>query len=145
LIPSAATITHPSPTFDRSDLRLLMTRFYDRARRDPLLGPVFDRAIAPDAWAAHIDNLADFWSSVLLAAGTYRGNPAARHAALPDLDAAHFVRWLAIFETTARETLRAADAKRVIRSATNMGKGLQRVVLANRRAVVHLEAHPPTT
>ena len=36
-------------------IRSLVDTFYARVRRDPLLGPVFDRAI--EDWGAHLDKL----------------------------------------------------------------------------------------
>ena len=43
-----------------------------------------------------------FWSSVALMSGRYHGQPMAKHLPLP-IDARHFDRWLALFETTARD------------------------------------------
>jgi hemoglobin len=57
-------------------------------RRDPLLGPVFDRAIGADSWPAHRDKMYGFWSSVMLTTGRYKGNPLAVHAMVPDIDEA---------------------------------------------------------
>ena len=53
----------------------MVERFYSKARRDPLIGPVFNRAI--EDWDEHLHKLRDFWSSVMLTSkapvGTYRG------------------------------------------------------------------------
>lgn len=124
--------TRSAPTLTEVEIRDLVTAFYARARADAELGPVFDRAIAADAWPQHLDRMVTFWSSILLAAGTYRGNPASRHATLPGLTPEHFVRWLALFESVAGEVLTTSDAERVTRIATNMGRGLQRVALHHR-------------
>jgi hemoglobin len=43
-----------------------------------------------------------FWSSVALSTGVYQGRPMPKHLPLP-IDAAHFDRWLALFEATTRE------------------------------------------
>ncbi len=123
------TMSLPAPNLDEETIRQLVTAFYARARNDASLGPIFERTIAAEAWPQHLDRMVTFWSSVLLAAGTYRGNPASRHALLPDLTPDHFVRWLALFESVAFDVLPAADAERVTRIATNMGRGLQRVAL----------------
>ncbi len=75
--------------------------FYGRVRRDGVLGPIFEAAI--DDWDAHLAKLCDFWSSVLLMTGRFKGSPMQAHAALPDIRKSHFARWLHLFETTVRE------------------------------------------
>ena len=81
-------------------IALLVRTFYDRARRDALIGPVFEAAVAD--WDDHIGKITDFWSSVMLRTGRYQGRPMRPHLILP-LTGAHFDRWLALFEATARE------------------------------------------
>ena len=80
----------------------LVHAFYAKVRRDPALGPIFDAAIG-DGWDAHLAKLCDFWSSVTLMTGRFKGAPMAAHAALPDIGPAHFARWLELFGETARE------------------------------------------
>jgi hemoglobin len=36
------------------DITTVVDAFYVKVRRDPVLGPVFARAIADDAWPAHL-------------------------------------------------------------------------------------------
>jgi hemoglobin len=75
--------------------------FYAEVRRDPALGPIFNGAIA-DRWDEHLAKLCDFWSSVLLMTGRFKGQPMAVHAALPDARPTHFARWLHLFSQTVR-------------------------------------------
>ena len=79
----------------------LVHAFYDRIRTDPVLGPVFGRAIAD--WDPHLAKMCDFWSSVMLMSGRYHGTPMQVHAALAEIQLEHFPRWLALFGETARE------------------------------------------
>jgi len=83
-------------------IRNLVDRFYARIRRDAVLGPIFDRAIG-DHWPEHLAKLADFWSSVMLTSGRYKGNPLAAHAKVAALEAPMFALWLALFRATAEE------------------------------------------
>ena len=78
----------------------LVDRFYEKARRDPLIGPVFNAAI--DDWDEHLRKLHDFWSSVMLTTGRYKGNPMAAHMKLP-IEPHFFERWLALWQETAAE------------------------------------------
>lgn len=97
------TTTHPGAVHDGIDEALigrLVRTFYDRARLDPLIGPVFNEAVTN--WDHHIGKIADFWSGVMLRTRRYDGRPMRPHLILP-LEPAHFDRWLDLFEATARE------------------------------------------
>ena len=78
----------------------LVHAFYDKVRADAVLGPVFDARIRD--WEPHLAQMCAFWSSVALMTGRYHGTPMVKHAPLP-VDAAHFDRWLELFEQTAHE------------------------------------------
>ena len=78
----------------------LVRAFYDKVRTDPMLAPVFDARIRD--WEPHLQQMCAFWSSVALMSGRYHGTPMVKHVPLP-VDAAHFDRWLDLFEQTARE------------------------------------------
>lgn len=75
--------------------------FYGRVRADAVLGPIFEAHVAD--WESHLARLCDFWSSVMLMTGRFKGTPMRTHAALPGLKASHFARWLAIWKQTAGE------------------------------------------
>ena len=62
-------------------IRDLVHTFYARVRRDPLIGPIFNRVV--EDWPAHLDKLCAFWSSVTLMTGRYKGTPMKVHAELP--------------------------------------------------------------
>ncbi len=85
-------------------IRAVVEEFYRHARLDPVIGPVFNRVIAPQAWPHHLDVITDFWSSMLLGTGRYGGRPMPKHMAIPELADHHFQRWLSLFRQTA-ETL----------------------------------------
>lgn len=81
-------------------VRAVVDDFYAKARRDPVIGPVFNRVIADADWPAHLAVIADFWSSMLLGTGRYAGRPMPKHLAISDLGDAHFERWLGLFRET---------------------------------------------
>jgi len=85
---------------DEAMIRAVVDSFYADVRRDPLIGPIFNRIIAPEAWPHHLDLIADFWSSMLLGTGRYGGRPMPKHMAIPELADPHFMRWLALFRRT---------------------------------------------
>jgi hemoglobin len=89
----------PAPQLQDAELRPLIECFYERVRADPLLGPVFAGAVHD--WADHHARLADFWSSVMLGSGRYKGNPVALHMLHADaMTAERFERWLALWKET---------------------------------------------
>jgi hemoglobin len=47
----------------------------------------------------------DFWSSVMLTTGRYKGNPLAVHLRVEGLEESMFASWLALFRATAEELL----------------------------------------
>ncbi|HEY0146133.1 MAG TPA: group III truncated hemoglobin [Methylovirgula sp.] len=85
---------------DDQSIRLLISTFYSQAREDELIGPIFAAAVVD--WDEHIENIANFWSSVMLRTTRYKGRPLRPHLILP-LKGEHFDRWLQLFESTARE------------------------------------------
>ena len=107
---------------DEAAIARLVHAFYARAREDGLLGPVFEAAV--DDWPEHLDTLVRFWCSVLLRAGTYRGNPMAAHRPL-ELDDRHFAGWLALWETTAHEVMPPEQARHVVDTAQRIGRSLR--------------------
>jgi hemoglobin len=88
---------------DDGAIRAVVDEFYARARRDDVIGPVFNRIIPDAEWPDHLSKIADFWSSMLLGTGRYNGRPMPKHMAIPDLSDAHFMRWLRLFRETVEE------------------------------------------
>lgn len=89
----------------------LAHQFYQKIGADHELGPVFNQAIEPQEWPAHLSKMCDFWSSIMLKSGRYHGNPFIKHKALPDFDPVLFDRWLALFFETAHEVFSDEAAK----------------------------------
>ncbi|HLR12534.1 MAG TPA: group III truncated hemoglobin [Burkholderiaceae bacterium] len=125
-----------SPFCTHDEITTMVYRFYDDIRSDPELGPIFNAHI--DNWDIHLDTMVKFWSSLLLGTASFRGNPMPKHAALPDLDASLFHRWLQLFDHTT-QTLdnpllaeRAHDFAR--RIARRLWQGYQ---------MYHRPGHPP--
>jgi hemoglobin len=78
----------------------LVSRFYGKARKDPMIGPLFEQVV--DDWDEHLAKLSDFWSSVMLTTGRYKGNPMAAHMRQP-IEPEFFDRWLELWRETTGE------------------------------------------
>ena len=111
----------PDTVLDEASLAGFLDAFYARVRRDPLVGPVFAAAIPEPDWPRHMAVIRDFWSSVLLKSGRYKGNPFGRHQALGVLTPEHFARWLGLFEATAAERFTPELAAALVGRAPPLG------------------------
>lgn len=86
----------------REDVYVLVSSFYDKVRKDKVLGPFFE--IIED-WDEHLEKLTDFWQSNLFLKTRYYGNPLDAHikadkANNHSISELHFGRWLNLwFET----------------------------------------------
>ncbi len=102
LLPTAVPINEARKSI-RSSIR-----FTPGVRDDATIGPIFNEQV--EDWPVHLALLKSFWASVLLGAGTFRGNPLEKHMMLP-LEPEHFQVWLRLFRETAREVLRPEGAE----------------------------------
>ena len=100
----------------------LVRGFYARVRADEMLAPIFDARIKE--WEPHLQQMCAFWSSVALMSGRYHGAPMPKHLPLP-VDAAHFDRWLELFEATAAEVCPVEAAEHFVERAHRIAASLE--------------------
>ena len=89
---------------DRSDVDLLVRRFYQAVIPDSVLGPIFE-AMRVD-WSVHIPKLVDFWAGRLLGERGYVGNPVGAHQPVLDrcpFGDAELDHWVELWEETVDE------------------------------------------
>lgn len=108
----------------------LVHAFYGRIRRDPALGPIFNRIITD--WDPHLARMCDFWSSVTLMSGRFKGAPMAAHARIEGLRPTHFARWLHLWRETAAEVCEPPAAALFIAKAEMIAESLQLGIAASR-------------
>lgn len=106
---------------DETSLRRFVEEFYTRMRAEPVLGPIFAARITD--WEPHLRRMTDFWSSVALMTGRYRGRPVEAHAGLP-INWTHFERWLVLFRQTAMDSLPPDGAAHLIERAERIARSL---------------------
>lgn len=123
---SAAAAECRTMRFDgitEESLRHLVNVFYAKVRSDPLIGPVFNAAIAD--WPEHLDKLQCFWSSIMLTSGRYKGRPLPAHIKHADaISPASFERWLAIWRETTGEMLDPQSAAALQEKAGRIAESL---------------------
>lgn len=81
----------------RIDVQLLVHSFYDKIRKDTILGPIFNGIISD--WETHLELLTDFWETQLFLKRKYLGNPVTTHQEVDDktngtITPEHFGLWL---------------------------------------------------
>ena len=109
---------------DEAGLRTLVDRFYERVRADAELGPIFNDAIHD--WPEHLARLTDFWHSVMLTSGRYKGQPVPAHMKhreriTPEL----FERWLGLWAQTTAELMQPDAAAAMQEKAGRIAESLQ--------------------
>lgn len=113
---------------DEVVLERLVRSFYATARRDAIIGHLFEGV---QDWDEHITRITNFWSSVALLTGRYHGQPLVAHLPLR-LAPLHFARWLALFEQTAREICTQEGADYLMERAQRIARSLEMGVAASR-------------
>lgn len=96
----------------RDEVSLLVRTFYDKVRKDELLGPVFN-GIIPD-WEIHLELLTDFWETQLLYKRKYYGNPMMAHVEVDRMvnntvTEMHFGVWINLWINTLDDLFDAND------------------------------------
>lgn len=112
------------PATDEAEIDRLVRAFYTRIRADAVLGPIFDGVIG-DNWEPHLLKMIDFWSSVMLTTGRYKGQPMRAHLKLKQVTPEHFERWLMLFRETADEVCAPEAADRFVEKAGRIAESLQ--------------------
>jgi len=95
--------TEKSDLKNREDVKVLVTTFYKKVRKDEILGPIFNSIIKD--WTHHIDRLTDFWETNLLFVSKFKGNPISVHNRVDEIyknkiSNLHFGIWLRLWITT---------------------------------------------
>lgn len=106
----------------REDIETLVNSFYDQVKVDDVIGFIFND-IAKVDWSKHLPVMYNFWEGLLLDTGSYNGHVMAPHFRvnkLIPLEAAHFNRWLQLFEATVNSLFSGEKATLAITRARSI-------------------------
>jgi hemoglobin len=106
------------------EIQRLVDGFYAKVRVDPELAPIFNRAI-PGDWGPHLATMRNFWSSVMLTSGRYKGNPVATHLRIDGMAPRLFDRWLYLFGETCGELFNDSVAEAFRAKAARIAESLK--------------------
>lgn len=96
----------------RSDIELLITRFYDKLKTDDTIGFIFTDIVKVN-FEKHLPVMFNFWENVLFFTGGYEGNPMQIHQHINrvvPLTKTHFNRWNELFTQTVDELFEGTNA-----------------------------------
>ena len=108
----------------RDDIFLLVTKFYEKVRKDDVLGPFFNETIKD--WDGHLQHLTTFWESSLFLKTKFNGDPLEAHAKVDkafnnSISEMHFGIWLNLWFQTIDELFIGDYAENAKRRARKMG------------------------
>jgi len=108
----------------RDDVFSLVSSFYEKVKKDELLGPFFLEVITD--WDEHIDRLTTFWESSLFLKIRYHGNPLEVHVKADQdnnnsITELHFGIWLNLWYQTIDELFEGDYAQNAKHRARKMG------------------------
>jgi len=108
---------------DRSHIHLLVTKFYEKVRKDDEIGHFFNETITD--WPEHIEKLTDFWETNLFFVQKYKANPLQIHADLDEdkgytITNYHFGIWLRHWLETIDTYFIGANAEKAKQRARNI-------------------------
>lgn len=109
---------------NRSAITVLINDFYIDIRSDSALQPIFDNAVG-DNWTPHLARMVDFWCSVMLSSGEFKGNVYGKHMLLAGVEPDHFRRWLVLFNTHVHRLFAPEQAEQFMLVAHRIGASLQ--------------------
>jgi len=130
-----------SATLSEADIQRVVRAFYKEVQEDDILAPIFASKIGADDWEKHMDHITDFWSSIFLKTGRFKGNPMLKHAALSGLTPMHFSHWLTLFKSVSNRVLESHKADAMQTMAERIGKSLQMGLAFNFEKAGHTD-HP---
>jgi hemoglobin len=112
---------------DRKDIETLINTFYDKVRKDEVIGYIFND-VARVNWEHHTPIICDFWENILFQSSVYQGNPMATHIklhGLSPLDKSHFDRWKRLFTETVDEYFEGKNAETAKQRAISIATMMQ--------------------
>lgn len=120
--PGPGAEIRPLTPAQESEIAHLVDTFYEVAREDPLLGPVFLGHVTD--WGRHLATMRIFWGTVAYRDGRYAGRPIEAHRPLAEITPEHFERWLSLWDLTVDEIVQSEIGDHLKRMAARMGDSM---------------------
>lgn len=120
----------------REDVNFLVTKFYEKVRKDTEIGHFFNDLI--EDWPEHIEKLTNFWETNLFFVQKYRGNPLMVHAEVDQkmngtITNEHFGIWLRYWIDTIDSNFIGENAEKAKQRARNISVRMFITIFEQRR------------
>lgn len=120
---------------ERKDIKLLVTKFYDKVRLNEDIGYFFNETI--EDWEEHLEKLTDFWESNLFKVNKFSGRPGYAHIKVDQkfncsIEAKHFGVWLNLWFETIDTYFEGELADKAKYFARNLGSNFHMKIFAAR-------------
>jgi hemoglobin len=112
----------------RPALAKFLRHFYADVRQHQFIGPIFIAQIHD--WPAHLEKIADFWSTATGGPPNYSGPMPQRHFPL-ELGEKHFEAWLELWRRNCRIYFATTEADEMIAIAESVGQRLRTLIAYN--------------
>lgn len=109
---------------NRTSIATLVHDFYTDVQGDVTLNAIFNARIGNN-WAPHMARMTDFWCSVMLGTGDYKGNVFGKHMLVENVEFHHFRRWLDLFSANVRRLFAPEVADQFVLVARRIAGSLQ--------------------
>lgn len=108
-------------------IKKLVDGFYDKVRQNKDLAHIFENKIGTtkEDWQPHLQNMYDFWYSLMISSGRYSGNPMKKHKDIPTFPEEKFDKWLELFSQTASEIYEDDIANKFIEKSQLIARSLK--------------------
>ena len=88
---------------NRKDIKLIITKFYDKLLVDKKMMPFFEKIMAENQLEHHLEIITDFWNDIIFDTITYNNNVMQKHLdkhVFVKFTKEHFTVWVSYFFTT---------------------------------------------
>lgn len=116
---------------NRTDIELLINRFYEKVKPDPVIGFVFTDIMKIN-WQEHLPAIYNFWEHSILFTGNYTGNLMQIHRHINEitpLSTEQFKRWTDLFCATVDELFEGEKAILAKQRALGISTSMQIKIL----------------
>lgn len=112
----------------KKDIKLIITKFYDKLLADDKMLPFFEDIVAQNQLEHHIDIISDFWNDILFDTLTYQNNVMQKHLdknAFVTFKKEHFTIWMSYLTETINTFFEGNNSERMKSRAQSIATVMQ--------------------
>lgn len=113
---------------NKSDIKLIITKFYDKLLADDQMLPFFKDIVAKNQLEHHLDIISDFWNDILFDTISYNNNVMQKHLdknAFVTFKKEHFTIWMSYLSQTINAYFKGENSERMKSRAQSIATVMQ--------------------